>query len=228
MTADYLHLSRRAPGRLATLRRKAAEFNKAPGRTPGVTDNATWRDMRYATYATQENTFNPGKESDGSACWYGHNHPHGARFVWADEVEGVGRSIDHQGWYQDVDGAMGAIRGFIIRWPHGRIQAGYQNLDGGGYTYLYALYDDEEQAAHAADNAARIVAEEEREYRYREAEARTLADDIETGLERVRECWALRNRECFRRLRDEMRDTIATIRERRRILARDYADVEYS
>jgi len=220
MTADYLQLFRTAPRRLATLRRMAAEYNAKPYNQEGTP--RTWRNMRTSTYVSADNTYSPGLEG-GAPCWYGHTDPY-ARFVWADEVPDVG-GIAHVGWYQDPNGDIGVIRGFIIQWPHGRIQAGYQDTEGGGFTYLSGLYDSVRDAAYAADDAARRAAEAERDYRYQEAEARALLDDIDGHKERLRECLVLRNHPCFERVRGEIQDIVAKIRKARDTLDRDYADI---
>lgn len=140
------------------------------------------------------------------------------------------RNDHHTGWYTDPDGVTsrdgsGLCWGIIARLSHGRFLAGYQMGDGDSQVFRLDIHDDEQEACRAADELARIAAEHEQEYQQRWREARDLEDKAETAMQRLRECLALRHRDCMTYVREEARECIATIREARDTLARDYADV---
>lgn len=83
----------------------------------------------------------------------------GRSWQWGDEVVDLG----HSGWYCDEYGDTIA-RGLVICLPHGRFLAGWSLGEGMTSGYDGALYTDQEEAARAADEEARIVAEHEQEY----------------------------------------------------------------
>lgn len=156
---------------------------------------------------------------------------HGERF--AHEVMTLGRSR-HTGWYTNSHGEYfkdghGLCRGVVVSFnprpgfPDGWHIAGY-NMNGDMCTYYPDVYADAEEAAHAADSYAEKMAEDEREYQDKWEAARELSESIDEAFTRLRECLALRNKPCFARLRDEARDLIETIREKRETMANDYAD----
>lgn len=83
------------------------------------------------------------------------------RWQWADEVT---RSIEHLGWFTDEFGDAEKARGFIMRLPHGRgFLAGWSLGEGMCAEVERYIYDNETDAAHAADSMAEHVAEKERE-----------------------------------------------------------------
>lgn len=85
----------------------------------------------------------------------------GLRWKWADDVSG---SIRHTGWYCDKFGDT-TIRGIVMALPHGRgFLAGWSMGENMASGLEYRIYDDEEEAARAADSIAESMAEEEREY----------------------------------------------------------------
>lgn len=87
----------------------------------------------------------------------------GLRWTWADEVEGVGRSIDHTGWWAD-DHESDKIRGMVFRLNHGRgFIAGWSMGAGMIGNVEYDIYDEERTAAYAADRMAERAAEDSRE-----------------------------------------------------------------
>lgn len=83
------------------------------------------------------------------------------RWAWCDEVC---NSIRHTGWHCDSF-QDSKIRGIVMRLPHNRgFLAGWSMGDGMISEIEYIIYDDEHDAAHAADNIAEAVAEKEREF----------------------------------------------------------------
>lgn len=101
----------------------------------------------------------------------------GLRWTWCDEVEGVGRSIDHTGWFTDNFGTGEKIRGLVFRLPHERgFLAGWSMGEGMASALEYDVYPDEISAAHAADSLAESAAEDQREFEERE---RAENDDSE-------------------------------------------------
>lgn len=86
----------------------------------------------------------------------------GNRWTWADEVSGV-RGIDHTGWLTDEHGDGDKIRGLVVRLSHGRFLAGWSMGEGMASKVEPRVFEDEAEAAHAADHMAEHVAEMERD-----------------------------------------------------------------
>ena len=83
------------------------------------------------------------------------------RWQWCDNVC---NHIRHTGWYCD-NIQYDKIRGIVMRLPRDRgFLAGWSMGDGMISEIEYIIYDDERDAAHAADSIAEKVAEKEREY----------------------------------------------------------------
>jgi hypothetical protein len=138
----------------------------------------------------------------------------------------------HTGWYTDPDGTSskdgtGLCWGMIASLSHGRFLAGYEMGGSNARTYFLEVHDTERDACLAADEHARVIAEQERDYQQRWQDARALEDRIKEYQQRLAECLALRNdkRPCFARVREEARECIEAIREAREELATDYAGV---
>jgi hypothetical protein len=88
----------------------------------------------------------------------------GMRWAWCDEVEGVGRSINHTGWYTDEHGDGDKIRGVVFTLPKGRgFLAGWSMGESMASGVEYEVYTGELDAAQAADDIAKLIAEVERE-----------------------------------------------------------------
>lgn len=220
---DYLTLAIGAPRRLAILKRAADKLNARTHNARKATGNPepyTWRDMRYCSFKNARAArceLSPGRQ-DGRPIWYAHTGQQFPRERYADEIV----SINHSGWYTDCDGRETA-RGLVVALPHGRFLAGYHWSDNGERVYFPDLYDCEDAAARAADSEAASFAELCREDDYQYQQARKLEDEIEGNFSRLRECLALRNRECFAHLREEARELIASIKEARETLRTEYA-----
>lgn len=93
----------------------------------------------------------------------------GLRMHYADEIAS---SIRHRGWYCDEIGDQ-TIRGLVARLPHGRGFLAGWTMGAGMASELDTshVWTDETEAAHAADDAARFAAEEQREFEERERAA---------------------------------------------------------
>ena len=106
-------------------------------------------------------------------------------FWWSKERNAPGRvsfadtvvSLRHTGWFLDSNQDEQA-RGVVVRLPHGRFLAGFE--DGrGSWRCAGQLFDTPEDAAHDADEQARTYAEEEFEYNEAWQEGAILKDVIE-------------------------------------------------
>ena len=226
-TPAYLKLTPRggASARLCALMNHAA-YTKAPDvNLPPSMQCATWREARKETFLTLAPELSQGFNGHGRArrpVWTTFKENVFRDERYADEVDG---GPDHRGWYADVDCSR-KIRGIVARLTHGRFIAGYYSDDNGERVYFGKVYDDEKEAARAADQEAEQEAEAERDYDERWIEAQALADKIEQSETRVRELYALRNHHAFKATaRDELRNVCAIIRERRDELRDDYPDI---
>ncbi len=215
MPTVYPSLTIGAARRLA-LFRKEAETGK-------WSRPMTWRDMRFATL-TSHSGLDQGSNGTGRArvaVWYSQD----GKPQFRDErfCDHIAR-IEHTGWYADAH-EYDTVRGIVARLPHGRCIVGYLMSSNDERVYFPQIFDDEREAAHMADEHARVVAESEREYSERQNAARDIEDATETALQRLRECIALRHRECMSYVRDEIAELIETIRGNRERLSSEFADV---
>lgn len=113
----------------------------------------------------------------GTAFFYlGSDFQPGLRIAYADEVS---RRIRHRGWYCDESHDQ-TIRGIVARLPHGRgFLAGWTMGEGmASELDTSCIWADETEAAHAADSAAELTADRQRDY---EALYAALANDIGKG-----------------------------------------------
>lgn len=91
------------------------------------------------------------------------------RWKWCDEVEGC--RANHTGWCTDEFGDSEKLRGIVLRLPNNRgFLAGWSMGEGMASTVEYPIYDDEVDAAYAADSLAEDAADNEREYQESERE----------------------------------------------------------
>lgn len=84
------------------------------------------------------------------------------RWAWVD--------AGHRGWYCDDRGDQ-TICGIVLRLPHGRFLAGWAMGERMAAEVGATVYTDEDEAAHAADEEARIAADAQREWEAEEAAA---------------------------------------------------------
>lgn len=214
---NYLSLSAGAPRRLAMLKASASS-NK-------WVRPMTWRDVRFMSFAS-DTGLSQGFNGTGKAeesVWTTHN-PHAAlqRETFCDEVEGV--RIAHKGWFTDTENSETA-RGIVSALPHGKFIAGYLWNCNDERVYFSEIFDSARDAAHMADEHARVFGEDEMEHSQRFQAAQYIESEIETALYRLRECVALRNKSCMQYVRDEISDLVSTIRASRETLRTDYAGV---
>ena len=98
-------------------------------------------------------------------------HPGGSFYLNSDFEPGrywkyadtISNHIRHTGWYIDCH-CNETIRGIVIYLPHNRFLAGWTMGEGMISEYDGQLFDDETDAAWAADECARIAADHERTY----------------------------------------------------------------
>ncbi|WP_197517127.1 MULTISPECIES: hypothetical protein [Burkholderia] len=83
------------------------------------------------------------------------------RWTWCDEIDGA--NIEHTGWFTDEHGDGNTIRGIVFRLPHGRgFLPGWSMGERMASEIEYShVYDDERDAARAADDMAERVSERE-------------------------------------------------------------------
>ncbi len=125
----------------------------------------------------------------------------GVYYVEAGALRKVGycdelaRGIRHTGWFTDDDFQEDTMRGIVYALPakngQRRLVAGYHfNLgdDTGATLYFDMIYDDEIEAAHMADEHARVAAEREREFQAEEREKQRLEDAEEARLDNLADC----------------------------------------
>ena len=108
---------------------------------------------------------------------------------------------------------------------HGRFIAGYTLSDSGERVYFPEIFTDESDAAHMADEHARITGEDQLEHSQRFDEAQNLDSEIDEAFIRLRECIVLRNTACMGYVRSEITRIILSIRNKRETLATSYAGV---
>lgn len=227
-TLRYFNLNIPAPVRLQMMREAFANHAKRYPHCPEYAKPKSWRDIRRTTHknvasyvGTLDRGFNiiNGRKRDIAYTFCG---PYFAREYYVDELPDS--PIDHRGWYTDDDGRAKA-RGIVAMLPHGRFLAGYKWTDNGERVYFLTVETDLRDAIRAADYYAEMFAESERENQQRYDEAQEIVNAIENKITRLRECLALRNKPCFAKLRDEAREIIGRIRDMRKTLKSDYADV---
>lgn len=86
----------------------------------------------------------------------------GLRWEWCDNVTS---GIRHTGWFTDESGHGETIRGIVFRLPNNRgYLAGWSMGENMASEVDCRVYDDETDAAYAADSFAERVAEKERDY----------------------------------------------------------------
>ncbi|AJD82977.1 hypothetical protein PJWF_00084 [Achromobacter phage JWF] len=106
----------------------------------------------------------------------------GFRFTgWSDELVG---SINHTGWYMDNEQGdfQGSARGFVLQMPATKngvkrcFPALYQSENSEILMWPREVYDDEKDAARAADELARMWAEESCDWYEKDQKERRIED----------------------------------------------------
>lgn len=119
-------------------------------------------------------------------------------FRFAGYADELSRMVEYRGWYVDNDGLGETARGCVYRLTHGRFIAAVADPynDGPAVVDFDRVYDDETEAAYAADETARLMAEEYRD---------------------ENECagWEMRLEDIAEQLRDVRGAVLAILRERK-------------
>jgi hypothetical protein len=173
----YLILSSGAAKRLEWLRSRARH------------NGADWRAVRVAGFdgwRSYYGALTPGAQADGQSVWTTFL---GAQFrgeKFASDCEQAPRDLRQcGGWFTDGADQSNTARGIVARLTHGRWIAGYTWSLNDERVYFPHVYDDERDAAIAADEEARIFAERESEYQNRRLEAERLVASIRKDRESV-------------------------------------------
>lgn len=224
--SSYLNLAAGARARLAVLKNAAAYTNAKDVNLPPSLVHADWRAARVSTFRNVFPSLSQGFNDTGASIgpktpvWYCHD---GAQFRNERYADNIAR-MRHSGWYSDCD-MEETIRGIVGMLTHGRFIAGYECSENGERVYFDAVYTDETEAAHAADEHARVQAESEKEYSERYRDASNLRDDIADHESAIAELFPLRNQS--RRVRADVYSNLAKLRTKRASLANDYDDIEF-
>lgn len=125
----------------------------------------------------------PENAGKGKGFYIGDSSPiFDLRWKFCDEVEGS--HITHRGWWAD-DFQDTKIRGLVFRLPKGRgFLAGWTMGEGMASAIEGEVYDDEIDAARAADDLAERVADEEREFQEAERarEEQEESEELQAAL----------------------------------------------
>lgn len=228
-----------SPQRLAILR--AAALKSANNANPQTRlQPGDWRGARHYTlrnYESAYGTLSAGRDG-ADPIWFAHT---GEYFRHERDAHTIAR-LDHTGWYTDDSQDETAI-GIVASLPHGRFLAGYRLTMNDERVYFGHVHDNERDAAHMADEHARVIAEREREYAERFTAAQRIADRIEEAESKLDELRAEHTGEIAARsmadhattrataairaadIRRDVSDLIVNIRDWRDTLATDYRGV---
>ena len=224
-TMRYFDLTKPAPVRLAMLRAAFADHAKKYPHCPERAKPKSWRDIRGATYKNVSaycGALSQGFNVSGNyktPIWYCST---GEQFRDERFCADVARS-GHTGWFTDTDGGEKA-RGIVARIPHGRFIAGYHWSSNDERAYFPEVYDDETEAARAADSHAESFAESARE----DSERFDAMQDAENETEEKEREFklAFMARHVSAAHTELAREALAELRSARGVLARATADYE--
>ena len=165
-TMRYFDLTKPAPVRLAMMRAAFADHAKKYPHCPEHAKPKSWRDIRRTNFKSVSaycgglsRGFN-GTDRYKTPIWYAHTGEQFRNERYADEIAEA--YIQHTGWFTDTDGGEKA-RGIVGNLTHGRFIAGYHWSSNDERVYFPEVYDDETEAARAADSHAEAFAESARE-----------------------------------------------------------------
>jgi hypothetical protein len=181
----------------------------------------TWRAVRaygLHNWARAFATLSLRRDS-GRPVWYTHTGPEFRQERFADECEG---GPDHRGWFTQADGTTykdgtGLARGIVARLSHGRFVAGYWWGDIRERVYFPDVYDDERDAARAADSHAESFADSAREDSEKFDRMQDAETAVQDAIEALRDARALRRAD--RRTTGDVCDAIEALRDARAELA---------
>lgn len=163
-TMRYFDLTKPAPVRLAMLRAAFAGHAKKYPHCPEPAKPKSWRDIRRTNYKSVSaycGALSQGFNVAGNyktPIWYSHT---GEQFRDERFCDDAAR-IEHTGWHTCTEGREKA-RGIVARLTHGRFIAGYHWSSNDERVYFPEVFDDETEAARAADSHAEAFAESARE-----------------------------------------------------------------
>ena len=160
----YFDLTKPAAVRLAMMRAAFAGHAKKYPHCPEHAKPKSWRDIRGATFknvsaycGALSQGFN-GTDKYKTPIWYSHTGEQFRNERFCDDAAWIG----HTGWFtgnfQDEK-----ARGIVGNLTHNRYIAGYHWSSNDERVYFPEVYDDETEAARAADSHAKAFAESARE-----------------------------------------------------------------
>lgn len=224
MVAQYLNYSLNGGSyaRLCIMRGIAANLNAPDSLVPPSKQLADWRAVRANTPESYDG-LHAGQQSDGSRIWYSHGETGLREQRYCDEVNGA--RIRHTGWFADV-GFMEKVRGVVACLPHGRFVAGYEGS--AGDTVIFdKVHHDEVEAAHMADEHARVQAEREKEDSERRQDYTEAKETIAMLEEEVLRRFVTRHHPALAKFyaAEELRRMISDLRKKRFDLIAKFADL---
>ena len=163
-TMQFFDLTKPAPVRLAMARAAFAGHAEKYPHCPEHAKPKSWRDIRGTNYksvsaycgALSQGFY--GTDKYKTQIWYSHTGEQFRDERFCDDVARIG----HTGWFTDTFQGEKA-RGIVARITHGRFIAGYHWSSNAERVYFPEVYDDETEAARAADSHAESFAESARE-----------------------------------------------------------------
>lgn len=218
---NYLNLRAGAKMRLYRLKQEAARINAMPHRKDSPP--LTWRDVRYSGFHNAAaNCATLSRGMNGVRPVY-YAHSKDGEFPREQFVDEIDNYFNHKGWYTDIE-PQETARGIVVKLPHEQYLAGYHWSENDERVYFPEIYNCLGSAIRRADSEAEDFAGICRDDSQKHHEAMALESKLESSLERLRECLALRNHSCFSDLREEARRIVENVREWRETLKTEYPD----
>ena len=224
-TMCYFDLTTPAPVRLAMLRAAFTDHAKKYPHCPEQAKPKSWRDIRRTTYkgvsaycGALSQGFN-GAGNYKTPIWYSHTGEQFRDERFCDDVVRTG----HTGWFTDTDGDEKA-RGIVGRLPHGRYIAGYHWSSHDERVYFPEVYDDETEAARAADAHAESFAESAREDSERFIAMQDAENETEEKARKLKLAFMARHVSADHA--ELAREAVDELRSAREVLASATADYE--
>lgn len=214
----YLNLNVTAPARLAALRQLSEKRNAEYAKHGAGHASKSWRDVRYGNLVSRDHGMTRGSQGDGPV-WYAFGD---GQFRGERDAHDV-LKLRHTGYYTDPHGDGVAV-GIVAYLGRSRWIAGYRLTMNDERVYFPGIYENADDAARAADEHARVLAESEREYCERAESARALQDRIDEMRGRIRELRALRTLPGFPGARKELHERVQQLRALRDECAPDHND----
>lgn len=221
---QYLQLNKGgSKARLSILKMKALDHNR--NRPPSMAQD--WKEARSnGFHNVSKNICDLSQGLNGKTpIWYCQTGQQFRHEVKANEY----MNKYSNGYYTNAFGetskdGSGLCWGIISMLPHGKFIAGYFVGDNDERVYFDKTFNDEADAASFADEYARDFADMMQEDSQRSIEYMELSAKIDGYIERLKECFALRNNPKFKHMRSTARRLISSIRIEREELKSDYSD----